>query len=114
MARSLASAIPLTQAAAWAAARRVPVRARAILARILRCCGPSTWGAGCATARSRSRWRLPRRRTAGTAQCSSGTGGGRGRASDRFDGMIVDGPVGAAGPVLLLPDRHALLERVDA
>ena len=33
---------------------------------------------------------------------------------DPADGMLFDGPVGAARPVLLLPDRHGLLERVDA
>src|SRR3954470_4220912 len=114
MARSLASAMPLTQAATWAAARRVPVRARAILAQILRCCGPSTSGAGSASARWRSQPRWRRRRTAGTARCSSGTGGGRGRRGDRLDRVVVEGPVGAAGPVLLLPDGRGFLERVDA
>ena len=37
-----------------------------------------------------------------------------GRVVDRPDGMRTGGPVGAALPVLTLPDRHRLLEGVDA
>ena len=33
---------------------------------------------------------------------------------DPTDGMLFDRPVGSARPVLLLPDRHGLLQRVDA
>ena len=111
IARSRGRSARLSLRPAPAARPACRARARAGCARTRRCCAPSSSGAGCATARSVMPTMLPTtaiRRNA--TQRSDADAAGRVGRTDR---VLLDRPVGAARPVLLLPDRHRFLQRVD-